>query len=98
MSRARHLLRSAWITSRSIRVRLTLWYVVLLGLILAAFCGFLYLSLYSNLHAELDRSLVTEAQRQIATLDFTNFRFGEGPDNLELGIVAALYDLSLIHI
>ena len=98
VSRLRQVLRDAWDTSRSIRVRLTLWYVVLLGLILVAFSGFLYLNLYRSLHEELDRSLVTEAQRQIATLDFANFRFGEGPDNLELGIVAALYDRSGQHV
>jgi len=90
------VLGHAWVTGRSIRVRLTLWYVVLLGLILVAFSGFLYLSLYRSLHDELDRSLLTEAQRQTATLDYQNFRFGQGPDNLELGIVAALQGIGLV--
>lgn len=94
MSAHRHLLGRAWAHARSIRVRLTLWYVALLGLILLAFSGFLYLSLSRSLHEEVDRSLAAEAERQIAMLDVGNGapRLGDDPDSLQVGTVAALYD------
>jgi heavy metal sensor kinase len=86
----RRLLRGA----ASIRVRLTLWYVALLAVILVAFSGLLYVSLARSLREEMDLTLVTEAQRLIATMDFENGtpRLGEAPDNLRIGTVAALYD------
>jgi heavy metal sensor kinase len=46
---------------RSIRLRLTLWYVVLLAIILAAFSAGIYLTLRHNLYADLDDSLETRA-------------------------------------
>jgi heavy metal sensor kinase len=42
---------------RSIRVRLTLWYVLLLALFLVVFSGGLYLALRVALHRELDETL-----------------------------------------
>ncbi len=89
-----HLLRRAWPKLRTIRVRLTLWYVALLSVILAAFSVFLYVNLSRSLHDEVDRSLRSEAQRLIATLDIEDGqpRLGDGPDNLQVGTVAALYD------
>jgi heavy metal sensor kinase len=50
----------------SIRVRLTLWYVLLLALILAGFCTFIYLRLQRDLYSEADRLLLDEA-RGLAT-------------------------------
>ena len=88
----RRLLRRA----ASIRVRLTLWYVALLAGILFAFSGLLYLSLARSLSQELDLTLSTEAQRLVASMDFENGgpQLGDGPDNLRIGTVAALYDAS----
>jgi heavy metal sensor kinase len=50
----------------TLRVRLTLWYVLLLALILAGFCTFIYLRLLRDLYTEADRLLVDEA-RGLAT-------------------------------
>ena len=43
-------------------MRLTLWYVLLLALILAGFCTFIYLRLLRDLYTEADRLLVDEAR------------------------------------
>ncbi|MBV9578256.1 MAG: heavy metal sensor histidine kinase [Chloroflexi bacterium] len=51
---------------RSLRVRLTVWYVLLLALILAGFCTFIYLRLQRDLDSEADRLLLDEA-RGLAT-------------------------------
>ena len=82
------------VRAASIRVRLTLWYVALLAVILLVFSGVLYLSLSRGLREELDISLISEATRLIATMDVENGAavLGEGPDNLQLGTVAALYN------
>jgi heavy metal sensor kinase len=92
MSSVRKLLRRA----ASIRVRLTLWYVALLAVILVAFSLVLYVSLSRNLRQEMDLTLSTEAARLVASMDFENGgpQLGEGPDNLSIGTVAALYDRS----
>jgi heavy metal sensor kinase len=89
-------LRRVMRRTTSIRVRLTLWYVALLGIILVVFSGLLYLSLSRGLRDELDLTLSTEAERLIASMDFENgvVRLGEQPDNLRVGTVAALYDSS----
>jgi methyl-accepting chemotaxis protein len=46
----------------SVRVRLTLWYVFLLVLLLAAFCSFVYLTLSRDLYSEADGLLLDEAR------------------------------------
>jgi heavy metal sensor kinase len=93
--RLSHGLGRAWVGLSAIRVRLTVWYVVLLGLILAAFCSFLYLSLYTSLHAEIDRSLVADAQRDIASLDYADGSLVlDAADYQQVGTVTALYDRS----
>lgn len=46
---------------RSLRVRLTLWYVLLLAITLAAFSAGVYLALRENLRSNLDSSLDTRA-------------------------------------
>jgi len=96
MNGVRRLARRA----ASIRVRLTLWYVALLAVILLAFSGVLYLSLSRSLRQEMDLTLTTEAGRLIAAMDFENGapQLGEGPDNLRIGTVAALYDTSGRHL
>jgi heavy metal sensor kinase len=45
----------------SVRVRLTLWYVLVFGLLLAAFSTFVYLVLSQTLYARLDQSLLNAA-------------------------------------
>jgi heavy metal sensor kinase len=47
---------------RSLRTRLTLWYVLLLAITLAAFCGGVYLAMRENLYANLDDSLEGRAE------------------------------------
>ena len=47
---------------RSLRARLTLWYVLLLAITLAAFCGGVYLAMRQNLYANLDDSLESRAE------------------------------------
>jgi heavy metal sensor kinase len=46
----------------TLRVRLTLWYVLLLALILAGFCTFIYLRLSRDLYTEADTLLLAEAR------------------------------------
>jgi heavy metal sensor kinase len=47
---------------QSLRTRLTLWYVILLAITLAAFCGGVYLAMRQNLYANLDDSLEGRAE------------------------------------
>ena len=58
---------------RSIRLRLTLWYVLLLAVILAAFSAGIYLTLRHNLSANLNDSLET---RTNILLDVVHFEGG----------------------
>ncbi|MDQ6672376.1 MAG: ATP-binding protein, partial [Chloroflexota bacterium] len=96
MNSVRRLLHAAG----SIRARLTLWYVALLAVILLVFSILLYVNLSRSLRQEMDLTLSTEAERLIASMDFENGgpRLGEGPDNLRIGTVAALYDGSGAHL
>jgi len=48
--------------ARTIRVRLTLWYVALLAVILLVFSGALYVSLAERLAVEGDRALQAATQ------------------------------------
>lgn len=84
----------AWRLLRSIRVRLTLWYVALLAVILLAFSAFLYVSLSQSLHAEVERTLTAQARQIAATLDLENGQpsLNEGADGLPDGTIVALYD------
>lgn len=84
-----------WQRAGSIRAHLTLWYVALLAGILVAFSALLYVSLSRSLNQDLDLTLSTEATRLIAAMDFESgapHLGSEGPDNLRIGTVAALYD------
>ncbi len=54
---------------RSIRVRLTAWYVVVLALILAAFCVGLYFAMRANLYSNMDDSLETRAEALDGVID-----------------------------
>jgi heavy metal sensor kinase len=46
---------------RSVRVRITLWYVLLLAVVLAAFCAGVYLVLRDSLYSNLDDSIQNRA-------------------------------------
>ncbi|MBV9355074.1 MAG: HAMP domain-containing protein, partial [Chloroflexi bacterium] len=96
MARLSTRLRRSLRLLRTIRVRLTLWYVALLAVILCAFSAFLYVNLARNLEAELDRSLAAAAQQVGLNLDDANgsLGLGDGPDLLPAGTVAALYDVT----
>jgi heavy metal sensor kinase len=87
---------SAWVRLHTIRLRLTLWYMALLAVILVAFSGFLYFNLSSNLHAELDRTLLGAAQELQEELEVKDgeLRIGETPDQLQSGTLFALYNRS----
>ncbi len=96
MSRATALVRrGVWAHLRTIRVRLTLWYVALLALILLAFGTFLYASLSRTLHDEVDRALADEARSALDTLDVRDgvARLGETPDGLVSGTLVVLTDV-----
>ena len=96
MSELRHRFRRGWVVLRTIRVRLTLWYVVLLAAILVVFAMFLYLNLARSLHAELDRSLEVEAQQinAMVGLDKGRPEFKGRADRLEPGMLVVLQDLA----
>jgi heavy metal sensor kinase len=55
---------------RSIRLRLTLWYVLLLAVILAAFSAGIYLTLRHNLYANLDDSLETRVAELLPSVRY----------------------------
>src|SRR4051794_32096920 len=79
---------------RTIRARLTLWYVVLLGVILLVFSVALYLSLAFALYAEFDSSLRVQASQALAEVELQR---GEPHFSEELisppGTIPFLYDL-----
>lgn len=55
---------------RSIRLRLTLWYIVLLAVILAAFSAGIYLTLRHSLNANLNDSLEVRSDELLAIVRF----------------------------
>lgn len=59
-------LRLASVWSRSIRVRLTLWYLVIVLLVLSLFAALVYVGLSRSLRAEIDHALGLAAQRSLA--------------------------------
>ena len=85
--------RGVGLRLRTIRVRLTLWYLALLMSIIAVFCGFLYLRLAQNLRIAGDQALRLEFQQIGNTLDLDR----GGPyltralQKLPSGMVVVLY-------
>jgi heavy metal sensor kinase len=73
---------------RSIRLRLTLWYVLLLALILAGFSAGIYLTLQHNLYANLDDSLETRANDLLPLVSYQ-----EGGPTLSQNVSANSPDL-----
>jgi heavy metal sensor kinase len=59
---------------RSIRLRLTLWYVLLLAIVLAGFSAGVFLTLRHNLYANLDNSLDVRASDLLAAVQFEEAR------------------------
>lgn len=59
---------------RSIRVRLTIWYVLLLAVILALFSAGVYVALRTNLNANLDDSLESKANVISSAIQLNNGR------------------------
>lgn len=57
---------------RSIRIRLTLWYVLLLAVILAGFSGGVYLSLRQQLNENLNDSIDNRLQVLLASVEYRN--------------------------
>ena len=73
---------------RSVRFRLTLWYVLLLAIILAAFSAGIYLALRHNLHANLDDSIEARANDLLGII-----RYEEGGPTLARSLAANSPDL-----
>jgi heavy metal sensor kinase len=91
--RVRHVLQRFMVNVRTIRVRLTFWYMALLALILVGFSAFLYVSLSRSLRGEADHILASDAQQVSSSLDIQNGQpqIGESPPT---GSVVALYTTS----
>ena len=68
------------LVSASIRIRLTLWYVLVLAVILAAFGAGVYLTLRHILHSNLDESIQNQASALLTT-----FQLEDGRLNLTSG-------------
>ena len=75
----------------TIRVRLTLWYVALLGLILVVFSTALYLTMSSGLYRQVDSSLQLAAERTAAAVNLEN-----GQLSLQNGEGVSLDDPNLL--
>jgi heavy metal sensor kinase len=59
---------------RSIRIRLTLWYTLLLAIILFAFSAGVYLALRSSLYGNLDESLENRTEVLLRAISYENGR------------------------
>jgi len=59
---------------RSLRLRLTLWYVLLLAVILAGFSAGIYLTLRHNLYDSLDDSIRNRADTLLGVVQYDNAR------------------------
>ncbi len=59
---------------RTLRVRLTLWYVLLMGITLLVFSVYVYFRLQNNLIAQVDSSLQVTASQALTNLDMENAR------------------------
>jgi heavy metal sensor kinase len=94
MSRAQALARSSIAGLGKIRIQLTLWYVLILAIILIAFSSFLYANLSNHLYAELDESLATIADREVAVLASAtgSVSLDARAPSLDAETVVALYD------
>jgi len=69
------------IAFKTIKFKLTLWYVVILGIILSAFSFFLYFTLADSLYKGLDTKIKTMAEIVVSS---ANNPFGAGPSIADL--------------
>ncbi|MHB8618944.1 MAG: sensor histidine kinase [Chloroflexota bacterium] len=94
MKLAARRLGRGWALPRTIRARLTLWYVALLAIILVAFSAFLYLNLSRTLRVAEDQALRADAGQIAASLDIQNGqpRLNDLPIATGSGSVVSLYD------
>ncbi|MCC6628910.1 MAG: hypothetical protein IT340_16095, partial [Chloroflexi bacterium] len=86
--------RRAWQALRTIRVRLTLWYVALLAVILVLFSGVLYLGLARSMQAEADARLMSDTQQVLASVEIEGDRL-DAPlrsDYMPAGLEVTLYN------
>jgi len=73
-----------WFGGRSLRVRLTLWYVLLMGVTLLLFSGYLYVRMQHSLIAQIDGALQIAASQAFANLDDENGRLGfQNTENMQ---------------
>jgi heavy metal sensor kinase len=70
---------------RSLRFKLTLWYVLILGVLLLSFSGFLYFTLSKSLYRDVDQKLKSLAEMIVseATSPLSKFDFTDIDQNLE---------------
>lgn len=83
----------------SLRVRLTLWYMLLLLATLSLFSCVIYISLSRTLHRQLDLALETEAQDQVSE-SRSDVPDATSHDNPPPGLMVAIFDRQahLIHL
>jgi len=67
---------------QSIRFRLTLWYVAILGVILCSFSGFLYLTLSRSLHHYMDAKIKTIADFVASSYSSPYAKYGVNLDRI----------------
>ena len=63
---------------RSLRFKLTLWYVLILGILLISFSSFLYLTLSKSLYRDVDNKLRSLAELIASESDSPQSKFGFG--------------------
>ena len=63
---------------RSLRFKLTLWYVFILGILLISFSSFLYVTLSNSLYRDVDNKLRSLAELIAAESAFPSSKFGFG--------------------
>src|SRR4030042_7143191 len=70
---------------RSLRFKLTLWYVLILGILLVSFSSFLYFTLSKTLHRDADNKLRSLAKliASESTSPLSKFGFGNIDQTLE---------------
>src|SRR3972149_3977163 len=70
---------------RSLRFKLTLWYVLILGILLISFSSFLYLTLSRSLYRDVDHKLrsLAELIASESTSPLSKFGFGNIDQTLE---------------
>jgi heavy metal sensor kinase len=67
---------------QSIRFRLTMWYVVILGIILCSFSGFLYFTLSRSLHQYLDAKIKSIAEFVASSYSSPYAKYGLNLDRI----------------